>query len=62
MNVKCVCLSDHLYSNFSHGKTPEDFLKTFKPFPNHWADLKHIINHPSISEDDYIQTIKNNLI
>jgi hypothetical protein len=39
----------------------DDFLINFKPFPNHWANSKHIITSPSTTEDEFINIVKNNL-
>lgn len=62
-NTKIIGSSDHLYRYYAIPKNMEeqDFLINFKPFPNHWADQKHIITLPSITEDEFINIVKNNL-
>jgi hypothetical protein len=58
---KIICSSDHMYTHFNKGESIDIFLDTYKCFPNHWADKKHIVAHPNISEDNFIQLILNNL-
>ena len=61
LGTKCIGSTDHLYRYYYADKSPEEFLEVFKPFPNHWADPKHIMNHPAITNDEFIQVVKNNL-
>jgi hypothetical protein len=62
-NTKIIGSSDHLYRHYAVPKNMSggDFLINFKPFPNHWADSKHIITSPSTTEDEFINIVKNNL-
>jgi hypothetical protein len=72
MNTKIVGDTQHLYHFYKNNGeahnymekeslTPEKFLDTFKPFPTHWADPKHIIVDPRTSESEYVNIVKNNL-
>jgi len=61
LQTKCIGSTDHLYRYYYNEKSPEEFLQVFKPFPNHWADSKHIMNHPNITNDEFIELVINNL-
>jgi hypothetical protein len=72
LDVKCIGDTSHLYNFYKNrgheheyyggpSLNPENFLELCKPLPNNWADKKHVINNPLMSEQDFIQTVKNNL-
>jgi hypothetical protein len=72
MNTKCIGDCSYLYNFYStrgeeHGYmfkdslTPEKFLNIYYCLPHHWADKKHIIANPNISNDDFINLVKFNL-
>jgi len=55
LDVPVIGSSDHLYNHYNKGETPEEFINKFQPFPNHWADNKHTILSPFITEDEFIE-------
>lgn len=59
LDVHVIGSSDHLYNHYNKGETPEEFLDKFKPFPNHWANSKHTILSPLITEDEFIKETLN---
>lgn len=62
LNTQIIGSSDHLYQHYKKNEmSPEEFLNTFHPFPKHYADNKHIITSPIIDEDEFIQTVLNQL-
>ena len=59
LNVLTVGSTDHLYAAYGGGRTPEEFLTDFHAFSKYWANNSHIVSHPYLNEDQFINQILN---
>ena len=44
---------------YGGSRTPEEFLTGFHAFSKYWANDNHIVSHPHINEDQFINQILN---